>query len=103
MGDETPIPYINYKAIGSGVVFEGVEKAVNTMRLFPVESDIIASNPISYEIYGSSDKQKFELMSSGSITFPEDKQGLENFAEIEWDIEVHFEVIKIVFPQVEGP
>merc|ERR1711862_772860 len=100
--DETPIPYINYKAIGSGVVFEGVEKAVNTMRVFPVESDVIASNPISYEIYGSTDKQNFKLMSSGSINFPIDEQGLENFAETEWDNEVHFEVIKVVFPQVEG-
>lgn len=100
--DETAVPYINYKAVGSGIVFEGVEKAIHTMRIFPEESDSAASNPVSYEVYGSTDKQKFELMSSGSIVFPVGKNGLENFAELEWDNEIHYEVIKVVFPQVEG-
>ena len=100
--DETLVPYINYKAVGSGIVFEGVEKAIHTMRIFPAESDSTASNPISYEIYGSTDKQEFELMSSGSIVYPVGKSGAENFAELEWDNEVHYEVIKVVFPEVEG-
>ena len=100
--DETPIPYINYKAVGSCIVFEGVEKAVHTMKIFPAESDSTASNPISYEIYGSTDKQEFELMRNGSIVYPVGKSGAENFAELEQDNEVHYEMIKVVFPEVEG-
>ena len=72
------------------------------MRIFPADSDNTASSPISYEIYGSTDKQEFELMSSGSIVYPVGVSDTENFAEIEWDNEVHYEVIKVVFPDVEG-
>jgi len=101
--DESSVPYINYKAVGSGVVFEGVQKAIHTMRLFPGESST-ASDPVSYEIYGSTDKQNFELMSSGSVTFPADRNtsGLDSYVEIEWDNEAHYELIKVVFPEVEG-
>lgn len=101
--DETSVPYISYKAAGSGVVFEGVEKAIHVMRLFPSESST-ASDPVSYQIYGSSDKQNFELMSSGSVTFPAERNtsGLEQYVDVEWDNEIHYEVIKVVFPDIEG-
>ena len=63
-----------------------------------------ASDPVSYEVYGSIDKQNFKLMGSGSVTFPKErnKSGLVNYVEVEWDNEVYYEVIKVVFPDIDG-
>lgn len=101
--DDTAVAYINYKAKGSGVVFEGIETSIHIMRLYPAECST-ASDPVSYEVYGSTDKQHFELMGSGSVTFPKERNtsGLVNYVEVEWDNEIRYEVIKVVFPMVEG-
>ena len=46
------MPYVNYKAIGSGIIYERVEKPVNLIRIYPSSFDS-ASDPISYEVYGA--------------------------------------------------
>jgi len=72
------------------------------MRLHPAVFST-ASDPVSYEIYGSTDRQNFTLMGSGSVTFPKERNAtrLVNYIEVEWDNEILYEVIKVVFPMVE--
>ena len=101
--DSSIVPYINYKAVGSGVIYERVEKPVNLIRIFPSSSDA-ASDPISYKVYGAKFQQDYQLLGSGLLNFPDSRNtaDLKHYTEIFLNNYVHYENIKIIFPDVEG-
>lgn len=101
--DGTITPYINYKAIGSGLIYERVEKPVNLIRIYPSSFDS-ASDPISYEVYGAKYQQDYQLLGSGLLNFPDERNMnvLKHYTEIFLNNNVHYKNIKIMFLDVEG-
>ena len=101
--DSSTVPYINYRAVGSGVIYERVEKPVNLIRIYPSSFDS-ASDPISYEVYGAQYQQDFQLIGFGLVNFPNERNTaeLKHYTEIFLDNTVHFPNIKIMFLDIEG-
>lgn len=98
-------PWLCYKAKGAGILLSGITKAVNSMKIYsPSSAYGTASDPTSFEIYGGTDKQDFKLLHQGTIAIPAARNDvkLEHFVKIEWVNDQHYELIKIVFPTVQG-
>ena len=80
-----------------------MEKPVNLIKLYPSDADA-ASDPISYEVYGAKYQQEFQKIGSGLLNFPKKRntEGLKHYTEIFLNKNVHYENMKIVFPDIKG-
>ena len=80
-----------------------MEKPVNLIKLYPSDADA-ASDPISYEVYGAKYQQEYQLISSGLLNFPAERNTaeLKHYTDVFLTNSIDYENLKIVFPDIEG-